>query len=72
MLGVGPTVKRYGKEKLGMGEGQASLFGAVFGGSVVATVSHPMDTIKTCQQGDLHGRLYKGITQTARVLVEDG
>ena len=72
MLGVGPTVKRYGKERLEMGEAQSSLFGAVFGGSVVATISHPMDTVKTCQQGDLHGRLYTSIAHTAKVLGEDG
>jgi len=72
MLGVGPTVKRYGKEGLGMEEAQASMFAAVFGGVLVATVSHPMDTIKTCQQGDLGGKLYKDILGTFRVLQEDG
>ena len=44
----------------------------MFGGVCVATVSHPMDTIKTCQQGDLSSSLYKGVLQTKSVLISEG
>lgn len=37
-----------------------SLIGALFAGAV----THPMDTIKTCMQGDLANVKYKGISQT--------
>ena len=62
----------YFPQSLEMEEAQASMFAAVFGGVMVATVSHPMDTIKTCQQGDLGGKLYTSVVGTATVLREDG
>ena len=36
---------------------------------ISCTISHPMDTIKTCMQGDVKGENYKTITHTARKLI---
>merc|ERR1719453_727405 len=58
MLGLGPTIKRYAAEDLGYSPYMASLVGAVGGGVIVASISHPMDTIKTCQQGDIMKEKY--------------
>jgi hypothetical protein len=78
----------------------ASVVGAVGGGVIIGTLSHPLDTIKTCQQvrfcvfvalgsfsqprnptaffsfaatfwspqGDVTGKTYGGVLQTARTL----
>lgn len=45
---------------------------AVASGIVVASLSHPADTIKTCQQGDLAGTLYTSVGHTARALYRQG
>lgn len=70
MLGLGPTVKRYAKEVWGCGEALATVAGAVGGGVIVATLSHPMDTIKTCQQGDVCRATYGGVLETAKTLLD--
>ena len=40
---------------------QAAMAGALGGGVIVASLSHPMDTIKTCQQGDVTQKTYRGV-----------
>ena len=46
---------------------------ATSGGGVLASVlSHPMDTIKTCMQGDIHGENYGSIVQTGSKLYKEG
>jgi len=72
MLGLGPTLRRYGSEKLGYSAPVATMFGAIGGGVVVATLSHPMDTIKTCQQGDIGLKSYRGIAHTVSTLLAEG
>ena len=37
------------------------MAGALGGGVIVASLSHPMDTIKTCQQGDVTQKTYRGV-----------
>ena len=68
MLGLGPTLKRTAVEA-GYDDGTASMMSAIGGGVPVALLSHPMDTIKTCMQGDLRGKEFGGgVVQTARTL----
>merc|ERR1719258_229561 len=48
MLGLGPTLRRQAEEA-GYSKPQAAMAGALGGGVIVASLSHPMYTIKTCQ-----------------------
>ena len=50
----------------------ALAVGALVGSSFAATLSHPMDTIKTCQQHDVAGETYGSVSQTFRTLTENG
>uniref|UniRef100_A0A7S0YV12 Mitochondrial carrier protein n=1 Tax=Hemiselmis tepida TaxID=464990 RepID=A0A7S0YV12_9CRYP len=72
MLGVTPAIQ---KELSGptykMDSNTALAVGALTGSFFAATISHPMDTIKTCMQGDLGQEKYKGVTQTGKTLAED-
>ena len=60
MLGLGPTLRR-SAEDAGYSKPQAAMAGALGGGVIVASLSHPMDTIKTCQQGDVTQKTYRGV-----------
>jgi hypothetical protein len=42
MLGLGPAIKRHAAENWGASPYMASITGAVGGGVIVATLSHPM------------------------------
>jgi len=42
----------------------ASLLGGLFG----CYMTHPFDTIKTCMQGDIENKKFKGLIQTARII----
>ncbi len=72
MLGFGPALRRYASEKLGYSDAASSAISAVGAGVVVGTLSHPMDTIKTCQQGDVLGKTYGGVIGTTRTLLSQG
>jgi solute carrier family 25 (mitochondrial carnitine/acylcarnitine transporter), member 20/29 len=69
MLGVGPSMRRYASEKMGYSDANAAIFGAVVGGTIVATISHPMDTIKTCQQGDIGKQTYGSVVHSMKSLL---
>ena len=60
MLGLGPTLRR-SAEDAGYSKPQAAMAGALGGGVIAASLSHPMDTIKTCQQGDVTQKTYRGV-----------
>jgi solute carrier family 25 citrate transporter 1 len=49
-LGLVPSLSRYAREAHGCGEEASRVMGAVGGGILVGTLSHPFDTVKTCQQ----------------------
>jgi solute carrier family 25 carnitine/acylcarnitine transporter 20/29 len=67
-LGLAPTVAMLLQEQYGVAPTQASILGAIPAGLVAATLSHPLDTIKTCMQGDLERKSYGTFRQTAAVL----
>lgn len=64
MLGLTPLIQRALVEKSGMDKNMALAGGSLIGALFAGAATHPMDTIKTCMQGDLHMEKYKGITQT--------
>lgn len=72
MLGVTPAIQRSLTEGSSKMETNTALaVGALIGSFVAATVSHPMDTIKTCMQGDLDQKKYTTVTKTGSKLVEE-
>lgn len=46
--------------------------GAICAGVMSASISHPMDTIKSCLQGDMEQKTYTSTAQTARALMAEG
>jgi solute carrier family 25 carnitine/acylcarnitine transporter 20/29 len=70
-LGASPVIGRYLVEEKGMGKYPAKMVGAVGAGLVAATLSHPMDTIKTCMQGDMQKATYGSLTSTARTIYSE-
>jgi solute carrier family 25 (mitochondrial carnitine/acylcarnitine transporter), member 20/29 len=70
-LGIGPVLSRRLVEDHGLADGTADVAGAVGAGVIAASLSHPMDTIKTCMQGDLGGARYGGVGATGRTLMAE-
>eukprot|EP00996_Jenningsia_fusiforme_P001361 NODE_2248_length_1251_cov_23.841930_g2047_i0.p1 GENE.NODE_2248_length_1251_cov_23.841930_g2047_i0~~NODE_2248_length_1251_cov_23.841930_g2047_i0.p1 ORF type:complete len:286 (+),score=33.97 NODE_2248_length_1251_cov_23.841930_g2047_i0:56-859(+) len=76
-LGITPVVRRslrenYG-DSLGRSEDSARFLGAIAGATVGVAVSHPVDTVKTCMQGDIERIRYKGTIQSfSQVVAEHG
>lgn len=60
-LGIVPSLSRYAREAHGLGEEASRVLGAVGGGVLVGTLSHPFDTIKTCQQVLHNSNIHRGV-----------
>jgi hypothetical protein len=71
VLGIAPVFANTLKEDYGFNE-LAKPCGAVGAGVVAATLSHPLDTIKTCMQGDIERKQYGTLTETAKTLLKEG
>lgn len=71
LLGLGPVLERAFSEKLEWTIGQAKVASAVASGLIIGTISHPLDTIKTCQQGDVLGEKYGNGVATGRQLYKE-
>lgn len=66
-MGLGPLLAR----KLRSYEVEcttAKIFGAIGAGMFAATLSHPVDTIKTCMQGDMQRERFGSLSRTAQEL----
>lgn len=74
-LGIGPVVRSYlwdnHRDKFGS-EDQARMVGAILAGLFGAYLSHPFDTIKTCMQGDVEQKRFRGMSDTAATLWREG
>jgi len=70
-LGLGPVFAEYLRANHGMG-GSADFAGAAGAGMIAATLSHPLDTIKTCMQGDIERQTYTTFTGTYSTLMAQG
>merc|ERR1712113_1218682 len=53
MLGLAPSIQTMLNKQYGFEDTIAGMAGAVAGGVCAATLSHPLDTVKTCMQGDI-------------------
>ena len=70
-LGLGPVFADYLRSNYGM-SGGADFAGAAGAGMIAATLSHPLDTIKTCMQGDIERQTYTTFSGTASTLLSQG
>ncbi|EDQ89869.1 uncharacterized protein MONBRDRAFT_7863 [Monosiga brevicollis MX1] len=70
-LGLGPALSRH-FEDTGHTRNQAKIYSAVIAGVVSATLSHPIDTVKTCMQGDIEQKRYGSVMQTTQTVAGDG
>ena len=71
MLGITPLIQRQLVESGTFDKNTALAAGSLTGACFAGTITHPMDTIKTCMQGDLGNVKYKGIMQTGSLLAEE-
>eukprot|EP00043_Microstomoeca_roanoka_P014406 m.143019 g.143019 ORF g.143019 m.143019 type:complete len:151 (+) comp16006_c10_seq1:712-1164(+) len=71
-LGLAPVAVRHFHEKRGWNRVQSEIGGAVFAGVLSSALSHPIDTIKTCMQGNPNGSTYSTLTATAKTLYQQG
>eukprot|EP01126_Amoeba_proteus_P013202 TRINITY_DN1555_c0_g1_i14.p1 TRINITY_DN1555_c0_g1~~TRINITY_DN1555_c0_g1_i14.p1 ORF type:complete len:216 (-),score=25.48 TRINITY_DN1555_c0_g1_i14:57-704(-) len=70
-LGCAPTVTRTLTEDYGLTNANSRVVGAIVAGLIFATLSHPLDTLKTCMQGDMERTTYKTVTHTTTTLYKD-
>lgn len=71
MLGLCPVLQRELMDRYSMAE-QSALAGSALSASLFsATLTHPLDTIKTCMQGDVAQQKYSSMRGTAALLVAE-
>lgn len=70
-LGIAPVVQRTLIEDYGFGTFQGGFMGAAIAGVFASAVTHPMDTIKTCMQGDVEGVKYTTVTETYKTIASE-
>lgn len=67
-LGIVPATQRYLTKEYALDPLAGNFLGATVGGLACAAITQPLDTAKTCMQGDVKGNKYTTITQTLRTL----
>mmetsp|Transcript_56623 Transcript_56623/g.93595 ORF Transcript_56623/g.93595 Transcript_56623/m.93595 type:complete len:278 (-) Transcript_56623:311-1144(-) len=71
-LGMGPVFADALEQTYGLQRKIAEFVGAIGAGCIAATLGHPLDTIKTCMQGDIEQQKFKSMPSTAVTLMRDG
>ena len=66
-LGVSPWLQVTLRD-VGVSDQAGAVIGALASGVLSAALTHPLDTIKSCMQGDTEGVKYGTVMQTARAL----
>merc|ERR1711964_576488 len=69
-LGMTPVVSDYLHNQMGYDVNTAKAIATVSSGVLAGTVSHPMDTLKTCMQGDIGRDTYGTISESGRLLLK--
>jgi len=67
MLGLAPSIQNI-LVKNDVNSYAAGVTGAVCGGVMAATISHPLDTVKTCMQGDIEQKTYSSFTRSLNAI----
>jgi len=70
-LGMGPVFAEQLEVQYGVSSQTANFAGACGAGMIAATLSHPLDTIKTCMQGDVERATYADLASTVRTLLAE-
>lgn len=70
-LGLGPVFAGELQTRYDVKGQLGSFLGAVGAGVIAATLSHPLDTIKTCMQGDIQQLKYTSLPSTAMTLLRE-
>mmetsp|Transcript_13494 Transcript_13494/g.40176 ORF Transcript_13494/g.40176 Transcript_13494/m.40176 type:complete len:276 (+) Transcript_13494:181-1008(+) len=71
VLGLCPVI--VGKLKAqGYGDAEAKAAGSIGAGVCAATISHPVDTVKSCLQGDIERKTYTSAIDTVGTLMKEG
>ena len=71
MLGITPLIQTKLVESAGCEKNTALAAGSLAGALLAGTLTHPLDTIKTCMQGDLAREKYASIAGSARSLAAE-
>eukprot|EP00658_Telonema_sp_P-2_P004217 TRINITY_DN11583_c0_g1_i1.p2 TRINITY_DN11583_c0_g1~~TRINITY_DN11583_c0_g1_i1.p2 ORF type:complete len:116 (-),score=11.34 TRINITY_DN11583_c0_g1_i1:151-498(-) len=74
-LSFPPIIRTYLLENHGQvfqNEDLARTAAALSGALMSCVASHPFDTVKTCMQGDVERRTFRGMAQTFVVLAREG
>lgn len=71
MLSITPLLQESMVEKFQMDPNLGLAVGALSGSIFAAIATHPMDTIKTCMQGDLEQKIYTNIRGTGKTLIAE-
>lgn len=72
MLGITPAIQtKLVEGSYKIEKNKALAAGALIGACFAATITHPLDTIKTCMQGDLPKAKYTDIMSTGRLLASE-
>merc|ERR1719394_386131 len=71
-LGIAPVVQRILRENQGWGNYSAGFGGAIIAGVFASAVTHPLDTIKTCMQGDIEREKYTDVKNSYKTIVAEG
>lgn len=69
MLGACPLIQRELMQRYSLSEPTALAGGALVASLLSATLTHPLDTVKTCMQGDVGRITYTNVRGTAQVLI---
>ena len=70
-VGVAPSIKQELVSRFNLNGNLGLVVGALSGSVFACVITHPMDTIKTCMQGDVAKKKYKGIVQTGQLLTQE-
>uniref|UniRef100_A0A7S3K4K9 Mitochondrial carrier protein n=1 Tax=Aureoumbra lagunensis TaxID=44058 RepID=A0A7S3K4K9_9STRA len=71
-LGLSPQIERFFERRTNKGSKLGQLFGSLFSGILCAFLTHPLDTIKSCMQGDVDRHTYRGFRHTIKTIAEQG
>lgn len=67
MLGLAPSIQNI-LVKNDVNSYAAGITGAICGGVMAATISHPLDTVKTCMQGDIEQKTYTSFSRSLNAI----
>jgi hypothetical protein len=71
MLGVTPLIQTKLVESSGWDKNTALAAGSLAGALLAGVITHPMDTIKSCMQGDMGRAKYGGIVETCSAITAE-